>query len=108
MRIDSNLIRHRTCHFGSDKNLQLCVNKMSFISTCLLRKSVLGMGLISDSLTMQKIAQEPVVTQGWRQQIPPETAPCCCKVINDFVAARAGLGSGGHIVPSCCVLLQLV
>lgn len=39
------------------------------------------MGLISDSLTMQKIAQEHVGTQGWRQQSPQKLPPAAAKIL---------------------------
>lgn len=63
MRIDSKMNRHRTHHFGSNKIFQLRVNKTGFISTALLRKSILGMELISNILGTQKIVQEPVASQ---------------------------------------------
>ena len=65
------------------------------------------MRLLSDTLTMQWMVQEPAGARvGGSRAL--RTARRCCEVISDLVAAKAALGKGGHIAPSCCLLPQLV
>lgn len=65
MRINSNLIRLKTYHFGSDKIFQLLVIKMRFISIVILRKSILGTCLKhSDNA---KNCPEAYGEPGWEQ-----------------------------------------
>lgn len=93
MRINSNLIRHKTYHFGPAKIFQLRVIKMRFISIAILRKSILGTCLkhFYNAKNYPEACGEP----GWEQN------PSTHQIIKWICAARAALDRGGHIAPSC-------